>query len=325
VNVVQGLEAVEPPLTQSVLTVGNFDGVHRAHQQLLAQAGLFAANTKGPVVVLTFEPHPLAIVTPQKAPPRLSLPEERLRCLARAGADIVVVARSDRSLLSLDAETFADQVIRRRFNPTHIVEGPSFGFGRGRKGTPELLRKLAAGFGCEVHILGPVTVQIDEGETLMVSSSLIRNLLAEGRVRRAGLCLGRRYALIGEVVEGARRGRVLGFPTVNVAVSDQLVPGDSVYAGRVIVRGKTYASAISIGSAPTFGGGDRVIEAHLLDFDGDLYHEPIRIEFQRRLRKQQTFESAEALVEQLKRDVQTVRDEAANGTPQPPYGKASGP
>jgi riboflavin kinase/FMN adenylyltransferase len=324
VKVLHGLEAVDPPFAQSVLTIGNFDGVHRAHQQLIAQAGLFAANTKGPVVVLTFEPHPLSIVAGRPAPARLSLPEERLRCLAKAGADVVVIARSEPSLLGLDAEAFVDQVIRERFNPTHIVEGPSFGFGRGRKGTPELLRDLAAGFGCEVHIVSPVTVEIDAGDSLLVSSSLIRSLIADGRVRRAGLCLGRRYALIGEVVEGAGRGRVIGFPTVNVAVSDQLVPGDSVYVGRATVCGKTYASAISIGSAPTFGEGKHMIEAHLLDFEGDLYGEPIRVEFQRRLRRQQKFESADALVEQLKRDVQTVHDEAVNGTPRPSYGEKTG-
>ncbi|MHC4698142.1 MAG: bifunctional riboflavin kinase/FAD synthetase [Planctomycetota bacterium] len=302
-KVLDGLEAVDPPLTQSVLTIGNFDGVHRAHQQLLAQAGLFAANTGGPVVALTFEPHPLSIVAPAKAPARLSTREQKLRYLARAGVDTTVIARSERSLLGLEAETFIDEVVRKRFHPTHIVEGPSFGFGRGRKGTAQMLRRIAAGFDCDVHIVEPVTLQVERGETLLVSSSLIRGLISEGKVHRAALCLGRCYELPGEVVTGDSRGREIGFPTANVAVSDLLIPGDGVYAGRAVVRGETHPCAISIGTTPTFGGTERRIEAHLLDFTGELYGEAIRLEFGSRLREQKTFDSAEALADQLKRDV----------------------
>ncbi len=306
-KVIGSLEALDPPLEQSVLTIGNFDGVHRAHQQLLAQAGLFAANTGGPVVVLTFEPHPLSIVTPSKAPKLLSTPGEKLRCLARSGADITVVARSEPGLLSLEPQAFIEEVIWERFHPTHVVEGPSFGFGRSRRGTPELLSRVARRLGCEVHIVEPVTVQIEQGETLLVSSSLIRRLLAEGKVRRAGLCLGRSYTLIGQVAEGAGRGRTLGFPTANLAGIQQLIPADAVYAGRAVVPGGTYPCAISIGSAPTFGGQERQVEAHLLDFTGDLCGKTIRIEFTRRLREQKKFESPEALARQLGEDVEAVR------------------
>ncbi len=315
--VYHGLETLEPPLVGTVLTIGNFDGVHRAHQQIIAQAGLFAANTGGRVAVLTFEPHPLTVVSPAKAPPRLMPLEEKLRCLAAAGADVTVVARSEPALLGLEAERFVEEIIRQRFAPTHIVEGPSFGFGRGRRGTPEMLRTLAAGFGCEVHIVSPVTVQVDEGETLLVSSSLIRALIGEGKVRRAGLCLGRPYALFGEVVHGAHRGRTLSFPTANLAVEDQLIPGDGVYAGWAVTAAGRFASAISIGSTPTFGGETRRVEAHLLDFDGDLYGRQMRLEFDRPMRGQQAFESAEALRAQLERDVAAVRtmlgDERATG------------
>ena len=308
-KVVEGLQAVDPPFTQSVLTVGNFDGVHLAHQQLLAKAGLFAAVTGGPVVVLTFEPHPLTVVGPQEAPPRLSLPDEKLRCLAGAGAEIVVVAKSEPALLELEAESFVREVIWERFHPTHVVAGPSFGFGRGRKGTPELLKQVATEFGCKVHILQPVTLRIN-GETMLVSSSLIRRLISEGKVRRAALCLGRPYALIGDVVPGDGRGRNLGFPTANLAAQDQLVPGEGVYAGRAVVGETPYVCAISIGHTPTFGGDKQQVEAHLLDFDGEIYGRRIRIEFERLLRAQITFDSPEALSHQLRQDVQAVRDRA---------------
>lgn len=307
---VHGLEAFDPPPRRPVLTVGNFDGVHRAHQQLLAQAGLFAANTGGPVVVLTFEPHPLTIVSPERAPARISTPTDKLGWLAEAGADITIVAKSNPALFALEARQFVEEVIVRRFHPTHIVEGPSFGFGRGRTGNAELLKQLSCDLDFEVHIVEPVTVQIDEGETCLVSSSLIRRLILEGKVRRASLCLGRCHALTGTVVEGDRRGRTIGFPTANLAGAEQLVPGDSVYAGRATVGTATHLAAISIGTNPTFGGKGRRIEAHLLDFDGDLYGQPIRLEFVRRLRRPEAFESPEHLVRQLIRDVEAVRNGA---------------
>jgi riboflavin kinase/FMN adenylyltransferase len=317
VKVLHGLETLKTPLAQSVLTVGNFDGVHRAHQQLLAQAGLFAANTGGPVVVLTFEPHPLSIVAPSKAPPRLSTADDKLHYLAKAGADLVVVARSEPALLNLEAEAFIEDILLEKFHPTHVVEGPSFGFGRGRKGTPELLRQVAGRAGCEVYILGPVTLQIDCGETLMVSSSMIRRLLTAGKVRRAGLCLGRAYTVTGCVVAGDGRGRSIGFPTANLEGCEQLIPGDGVYAGEVFVGEDRHPAAISIGHKPTFGGDTRAVEAYLLDFDGDLYGQPIRVAFHRRLRGQQKYESTEALVAQMERDVDAVResgDPAASNT-----------
>ncbi len=307
-KILRGLEALEAPFPRSVLTIGNFDGVHRAHQQLLAQAGLFAVNTGGPLVVLTFEPHPLTVVAPTKVPARLSPPDEKLRCLAKAGAEVTVVAKSESALLSLEAERFVEEIIIARFRPTHIVEGPSFRFGRGRRGTPDLLRQVAAGSGCEVRIVDPVTLQIDEGETLMVSSSLIRDLLREGKVRQAALCLGRPYAMIGVVVSGDRRGRTIGFPTANLALSEQLVPGDGVYAGQALVHGDRFMAAINIGNTPTFGGTERRIEAHLLDFDGELLGESVRLELTHRLRDQRAFDSPQGLVRQLQRDVEAVRD-----------------
>lgn len=305
-RVVDGLAALSP-LDRCVLTIGNFDGVHRAHQQLLSQAGMFSAQNGAPVVVLTFEPHPLAIVAPKKNPPRLQTPEEKLRCLEEAGADVTVVAHSEPSLLGLKAEDFIRDIIWDRFHPTHVVEGPSFGFGRGRKGTPALMQQWGKDLGFSVHLVEPVTLRIDD-ETLMVSSSLIRRLISEGKVRRAGLCLGRPHTLIGTVETGERRGQQLGFPTANLAVADQLVPADGVYAGHAVVGDLRKAAAISIGTKPTFEGTERRIEAHLLDFDGDLYGASLRLEFHDWIRGQQRFGSAEALVTQLKRDVQAVRE-----------------
>ena len=305
-QVIQGLDSVDPPIRGSVLTIGNFDGVHRAHQQLLAQADLFAANTGGPVVALTFEPHPLTIVSPAKAPPRLMTIDDKLQHLAKAGANIAVVAKSEPALLGLEAESFVTDVILRRFTPTHIVEGPSFGFGRGRTGTPELLSRMAADSHCEVHIVEPVTLQIDDGDTLLISSSLIRRLITEGKVHRAAVCLGRPYRVSGRVVEGDRRGRSIGFPTINLSEIMTLVPGDGVYAGYAEIDDRSYTAAISVGANLTFGGDRRRVEAHLPGFEGDVYGAAVRLSFERRLRDHIAFDSTDALVEQLHRDVAQV-------------------
>ncbi len=322
-KVLHGLEAVDPPLARSVLTVGNFDGVHRAHGRLLEQITAIAARTQAPAVVLTFEPHPLTIVNSAKAPPRLSLPDDKLRRLAATGVDIAVVGLSEPALLTLDAERFVEDVLVRRFHPSHIVEGPTFGFGRGRKGTPELLARLADRFGYQLQIVDPVHVTLDDGQSRMVSSSLIRSLLSEGRVREAARALGYHYALTGKVVRGSARGKTLGFPTANLEVHDLLVPGEGVYAGRALVDDAAFPAATSIGHAATFNDKETRVETHILGLDRDLYGQTIRVEFDRLLRPQRKFTSPESLVEQIRRDVAAVRSGAESSQVPPADTQAS--
>jgi len=306
VRIEHGLEALGEPLERSVLTIGNFDGVHLAHQQLLIEARKWAVESGAPVVVLTFEPHPLTVVAPQRAPKRLTTPSDKLDLLQRFGADKVVVAKSEPSLLNLAAEEFVQEVVLTRFRPVHIVEGPSFGFGRGRKGTPELLKTLCEGPGCAVHIVEPVRVSV-HGETVMVSSSLVRRYLEQGAVQEAATCLGRSYSISGPVIEGDRRGRAIGFPTINLNAGDVQLPGPGVYAGSAEIGNAHYLAAINVGSAPTFDQQEHRMEAHLLDFSGDLYGMTVRLVFERFLRGQHSFATPQALAEQLARDVQAVR------------------
>lgn len=316
-KVFHGLESLDPPLRQVVLTIGNFDGFHRAHRRIVEQARSLARTSSHPrsgskaavppVVVLTFEPHPLSVVAPQRTPARLTTLDQKLHLLSEAGVDVVVVARSEPKLLGLEAERFVEDILMRLFGPTHIVEGPSFGFGRARQGTPELLTRVAARFGCDVQIVDPVTITLEDSESVMVSSSLTRTLVSSGRVHDASLCLGRPYRLTGTVIEGDRRGRTIGFPTANLGDVGQLLPGDGVYAGHVTVAGIAHAAAISIGSTPTFGESAPKFEAHLLDFNDDLYGQSVHIDFERRLRDQCKFASAADLTDQLHRDVEAVR------------------
>lgn len=307
VKQINGLEQIPDALRGCVLTIGNFDGVHRGQQQILAQAGLIGARTHQKVVVLTFDPHPLEIVSPGRAPERLMPLSEKVSRLAEAGAEAVVVARSEPALLSLEPHEFIEFVIARKFKPSHVVEGWSFGFGKGRKGTPDVLRDLGAQHGFEVFIVEPVRLQVADHETVLVTSSMIRELIRVGQVDRAHLCLGRPYALFGEVATGHGRGSKLGYPTANLGQIDQLIPAEGVYAGKAEVCGGCYDAAISIGTTPTFEEGSLQVEAFLLDCAAELCGQPMKLEFLRFLRGQQRFESPEALTAQIEQDVQQVR------------------
>jgi len=308
VKVIYGLETVDPSMSGSVLTIGNFDGVNRAHQQLLAQAGMLAADGNRPVVVLTFEPHPLTLLAPHQAPKLLTPRAEKTRLLGEAGADCVVIAEVTPKFLATEAEVFVRDVLVQHFHPLHIVEGPNFGFGRGRKGNNETLRRLGGELGFETCVVEPLKLVIEGREPVVVSSTLCRTLLSEGRIRQAGICLGRPYTLIGEVVEGDQRGRTMGFPTANLRVSEQLIPAEGVYAGRAVLDdGTLRAAAISIGANATFQGQTTRVEVHLLDFDGELYGRTLRTEFWHRIRGHVKFESPERLVEQIRSDVAEVR------------------
>ncbi|MBI3835965.1 MAG: bifunctional riboflavin kinase/FAD synthetase [Planctomycetes bacterium] len=308
---IHGLDNAHLDVDRCVLTVGNFDGVHLAHQRLIAEA-LQAAEAFGvPAIALTFDPHPLTIVAPARAPVRLCTLSDKLAWLDFARLDGAVVARSEPQLLSTEPEAFVRDVLVAKFHPTCIIEGPTFGFGRGRKGTPELLRQMGPALDFSVRIVEQVTVDAD-GETVTVSSSLIRGLVRGGDMSRAALCLGRPYQVTGMVIRGHGRGRKLGFPTANLGKIEQLIPADGVYSGRANVGDSSWPCAVSIGSTPTFGANEaRQVEVYLLDFDGDLYGEELRVEFDQMLRPQQKFASLTELSDQLLRDVQQVRNGAA--------------
>ncbi len=305
-KVIYGLDD-QLPLERSVLTIGNFDGVHRGHQRIIQVALEHARAIAAPAALLTFEPHPLNVVRPDHAPERLTLPDQKLEYLEHTGIDITVVAASTKSFLSLTPEQFIRDIIVGRFRAAHVVEGVNFGFGRGRKGSVETLRQLAGELTYKVDVVEPVEQQLESGERVRVSSSMIRQVLGDGQVALAARALGRPYALRGQVVTGSSRGHKLGFPTANLTIGEQLIPAEGVYAGWSIVRDKCYLSAISIGRTPTFEGTARQVEAYLLDFEGDLYGLTIDLQFFQWLRGQRKFESADDLVRQIDEDVGRVR------------------
>ncbi len=306
-QVYHGLESVNPPMQGVTLTFGNFDGVHRGHQQLIAQAGMLAERTGERVVAATFDPHPLRLVAPARPLEFLTPLDEKIRLLGQAGADAVVVIRTSREFLELPPERFVAEVIARRFHPAHVVEGPSWRFGRGREGDVGMLQRLGGSFGFEVYIVPGWRLEIDPSGPVLVTSTLIRDLLNKGEVHRAALCLGRRYTLMGTVVRGKMRGRQLGFPTANLATGEQLIPSPGVYAGWCWVQDRRHVAAISIGRNPTFDEERLTVEAYLLDVDADLYDQTLRVELHRWVRGQVRFDTADDLVRQMHDDVAEVR------------------
>ncbi len=282
------------------LSIGNFDGVHRGHAALVAELRRMAAHVRGPAVVLTFDPHPLQLLRPDGFQPVLTTLADRARLLQGCGADHVIILRTTPELLQLNAEDFFNRVIRTSLDARAVVEGPNFGFGHNREGTVETLAQLChrAGIGFSV-----VPVLEDAGQ--IVSSSRVRAALLAGDVRRAARKLGRFYQLHGTVGAGQRRGRTIGFPTANIEQPATLVPADGVYAVRVhLASGEVYPGAANVGPNPTFGENARKVEVHLIGFDGDLYNQPLTVEFMDRLRDTRPFAGVTELVDQLRRDVE---------------------
>jgi riboflavin kinase / FMN adenylyltransferase len=283
----------------TVLTVGSFDGVHRGHWAVLEEIARRARAGGRTSLLVTFEPHPLEVVNPPAAPPLLTLPEERLEILAQSGVDSVAVVPFTRALSQLTPAEFVREVLLGQYAMEDLVIGYDHGFGRGREGDVEVLRRLGQelGFGVDV-----VPAKMDEGRA--ISSSLIRRAVAGGDLDSAARWLGRPYSVTGVVQRGAGRGRTIGIPTINLAPPPprKLLPPDGVYAAWVEWRGGRAGGMMNQGPRPTFGVDQRALEVHLFDFAGDLYGEQVKIQWVRRLRDVQAFPSREALVEQLSRD-----------------------
>ena len=296
----RGPAAPLPPLPNgSTVTVGSFDGVHLGHQAVLREIDRRARAAGRASVLVTFDPHPLEVVNPGAAPPLLTTGPERLEVLALSPLDYVLLVRFDRHLAGLTPEQFVQEVLLERCSLRELVIGHDHGFGRGRSGDVETLRRLGASHGFEVDVVPPV----DFGGQ-HVSSSRIRRAVAGGDLATAGAMLGRRYGVVGPVGEGERRGRLLGVPTINLFELSprKLLPPDGVYAVRVEWRGGSAGGMMNQGPRPTFQDGRRILEAHIFDFEGDLYGEWVRIEWIERLRDIQRFGSVEQLKQQLERD-----------------------
>ncbi|HEV2701863.1 MAG TPA: bifunctional riboflavin kinase/FAD synthetase [Steroidobacteraceae bacterium] len=286
------------------LTVGTYDGLHLGHQALLERLREHALRLTVPTVMVTFEPMPREFLTPDNPPARLTSLRERWRCLEHMQLDGLCVLPFGTATRSLTADQFA-QLLAQRLRPAVVVVGHDFRFGRGGGGTAEMLHAAGQRLGFGVDIMAPVTLG---GERL--SSSAIREALAAGDLARAERLLGRPYTMIGRVVRGEQLGRKLGFPTANVRFAHRRLPVAGIFAVKVRVRGGTAGElpgVASIGTRPTVGGTEPLLEVHLFDFDGDLYGREIAVQCVQYLRPELKFGSLEAMVAQIHRDAAQAR------------------
>jgi riboflavin kinase/FMN adenylyltransferase len=290
------------PPGQLAIAIGVFDGVHIGHQGLIGQTAAGARHIGGRALAATFDPLPIQALAPGAPPSALSDVDDRARLLHEAGADDVVVFHFSKEFAALSADEFVRRLVGAG-NVRRIFVGEDFQFGRDRGGNVRTLLASGREHSFEVVVATPVK---EGGE--VVSSTRIRNALLSGDVTAAARLLGRPYSVRGTVVHGAKRGRALGFPTINLAVPPQrLLPRDGIYAMRVHVRDEVVAAAASLGIRPTFDSGDRRLEAFLLDWKGDVYGDTIAAAFVKRLRDELRFASAEELTEQIARDVEATR------------------
>jgi len=307
-ELIRELDGIDPRFKGGVLSVGVFDGVHVGHQRVLGRAVERARSLGAPAVVFTFHPHPLAVLRPQEAPPRIQTFGRKLELMRGSGIAAVIWPHDSAAILAMPPQEFFEKVICDALAARAVVEGGDFRFGAGAGGDRRMLESLARERGIEVEFVGEVLVG---GER--VSSTRIRRLIAAGSVAEAARCLGRPYRFQGTVVEGHHRGAKLGFPTVNIESPRFLVPAEGVYAGRALVLDKSYPAAISVGRMPTFHAAHPlVVEAFLLDFEGELYGEQVALDFLEYLRPQQAFPDAEALNRQMAADCERVRAIAGN-------------
>lgn len=289
----------------TVATVGTFDGVHRGHWTVLREIRQRADATGRRSVLVTFDPHPLRIVRPEHAPLMLTTPLEKKEILAEAGLDYAVFLSFTEALSRYEPRRFVEEILVERLRVEELVIGYDHGFGRDREGDPTTLRDIGDELGFTVDVVPPVAVGAEA-----VSSSRVRRMLLEGRVSEVIEPLGRPYSIRGIVVRGEGRGKGLGFPTANLAVGerDKLIPPEGIYAVRAVLRRGTFMGALHMGPRPTFKGSPPSVELHLLDFDRDIYGEDVRVDFIERLRGIEPFTGVDALVDQIRKDVDRARE-----------------
>jgi riboflavin kinase/FMN adenylyltransferase len=286
----------------TVATMGNFDGIHLGHQALIRNTVEESKRLGCPSTVLTFEPHPLKVLAPERAPSLILSYEDKIALLQSLGVDIVIAQRFDRQFASIPADDFVRRFLVDRLKVKKLWVGRDLRFGQGRRGGTDDLLRLAAGAGFEVGVLDPI---VREG--IRISSSRIRRLVEEGRVAEVQPMLGRYHFVSGRIVTGHRRGRELGFPTANIATQTEVVPLNGIYATLTEFQNRCLWSVSSVGTNPTFGNGPRTVESFILDFDGDIYGERIKLSFVQRIRDEKKFAAVKDLIAQMDEDVKDAR------------------
>lgn len=302
-KIIDGVENLKEGLPYPVLTLGNFDGVHLGHQAIFRMLIDCARKHNGTSVVFTFIPHPLRVIAPEIAPKLLSTYKDKIRMIENFGIDVIVCANFTEEFANLSAKDFVTDVLWNALGVKEVFIGSNYFFGKGRRGSPELLKELGIKYGFDVNIIEEVKIK-----NIIPSSSRIRSLVAKGKIDDAAVLLGRPYSVEGIVIEGAKRGKnILNIPTANLLTANELLPKDGVYAVTVEIDNNKYRGATNIGYNPTFEDKNFSFETHVLDFEGELLGKTLKIYFIKRIRDEMKFSKVEDLAIQIRKDIEDVK------------------
>ncbi|MEW6109761.1 MAG: bifunctional riboflavin kinase/FAD synthetase [Nitrospirota bacterium] len=297
------LNKITTGFDKSVITLGNFDGLHLGHQELIKMVIKRAKEIGALSLVVTFRPHPLKILAPEKCPPLISIYEEKIRLFEKLGIDALVKIPFTLDFSSMTPRDFVKNILCDLLGAKEIFVGYNYRFGKGREGNIKKLKELGEEFGFSVIEVEQISLN-----GVVISSTKIRQLLKNGEVEQAAGFLGRDYAITGIVVKGDGRGKGLGFPTANIASKHAIIPSDGVYAVRLFARDKYYNGVANIGMRPTFDKKELAVEVHVFDFNEDLYGEEITVYFIKKIREEKKFLNAEALIRQIKSDIGVAKE-----------------
>jgi riboflavin kinase/FMN adenylyltransferase len=303
-EVINGIDKIKRRFRNPVITIGNFDGVHIGHLSLFQRVKDLAETLGGESVVITFYPHPIKVLSPSNGPPLITSHEQKVHLIEVAGIDVFLVIQFTPEFATMSASDFVQEIIHAKIGARAVVVGPDYRFGHKREGDIPALTRMGRELNFEVHVVLDITLNGVE-----VSSSTIREFVTVGDLKRAREMLGRDYQVAGRVVRGRDRGgRLLGFPTANLQLIEELTPKPGVYATEVVIEGQLYDGATNIGYSPTFKNGAFSVETYILDFSEDVYGKVIQVRFIKRLRDEKTFSSPEELSLQIQKDVDLARE-----------------
>ena len=303
-KLIDGIENIKKRPPYPVLTIGNFDGVHRGHQAIFRTLVERAKERRGTSIVFTFDPHPLRIIAAERAPKLLTPFKDKMSLIKTHEIDILICANFTKEFALIKAEDFVKDILVGSIGVKEVFIGANYLFGKGRKGSPELLRRLGKKYGFSVTVIKDI-----RSGKVTLSSSRIRTIIAKGRVEDASELLGRHYSVEGVVIEGAKRGKaLLNVPTANIATSNELLPKDGVYAVTVKIGKKSFGGAANIGYNPTFREKKFSFEVHILGLERDLLGETLRINFIKRIRDERKFDNIKDLASQLNTDISQIRE-----------------
>jgi len=302
-SIITDLSELKSPIQNPVLTIGNFDGVHKGHLALFERVKQIAKEINGSSVVMTFDPHPIKVLSNGNGPPVITPTPQKLRLIKEVGIDIILCLPFTKEFANIPAKDFVEKILVEKIGVKYVVVGYDYSFGKNRQGNIEFLKKMAQRYQFKVEVVEPVSIN-----GIIVSSTKIRKLVQEGKLEEAKLLLGRNYQVTGTVISGKNRGaRILGYPTANLKLIDELTPKVGVYAVKVHIDNEVYKGVANIGYNPTFGNGAFSVETHIIGFNRNILGKEIIVEFVKRLRDEKKFESPSELAEQIKKDIQEAQ------------------